>query len=651
MPRHSFTSLVLILAVGISCRSAEDSASVASSRAALMSDQVHNDGTRGFLFLAPMVAQPNLEGTFEPGLPAVVQIDQIDPAAGSVLRTVATFTTTTGPGSETVRVDEASPCYVANWHTDAFVLNASETYRIRVLVPGGRELGFVDVDVVNKGSELRNVNTNEYIALLDGRTVPIKFWIGQGVVDRDSDSVFDYADNCPDVANQDQLDSDQDGTGNACECVGVVCTAADQCHLAGICDPTDGTCSNPAAADGTSCSDGNACTQSDSCQVGVCTGADPVTCTAQDQCHVAGVCDPANGTCSNPAVADGTSCNDGNTCTQLDTCQVGACIGASPVLCTARDQCHAPGSCDPASGTCSNPAVPDGLACNDGNACTQKDTCQSGVCTGANPIVCKVIDQCHLVGTCDPMTGTCSNPPDLDNPPKVVATILVGGHPGVVALNPNTKRLYVGQDPANSVAVVDILNNRLVRTIRTAGYQNVGIAANPNTGRVFVTQGFAKQVLVFDGSSTVNVPVPSSDTIAGIAVNPQTNKIYVASNLPGGLFVMDGAANSCGPFIDLNAPMSGLTSAGMAIDSTDSTMYLADRPRNRVVMLDTDSNQILGATSVGVGPLGVAVNSTTHRAYVANIDGDTISIVDTDTKEVIRTIVGGRGPSGIGVSS
>jgi hypothetical protein len=44
-----------------------------------------------------------------------------------------------------------------------------------------------------------------------------------------------------------------------------------------------------------------------------------VTCTAVDQCHSAGTCNPATGVCSNPSKANGTSCNDGNACTQTDT--------------------------------------------------------------------------------------------------------------------------------------------------------------------------------------------------------------------------------------------------------------------------------------------------------------------------------------------
>ncbi len=190
----------------------------------------------------------------------------------------------------------------------------------------------------------------------------------------------------------------------------VACTALDQCHLAGACDPATGQCSHPAAADGTACFDGDLCTLSDTCQAGACTGADPVTCLPSDQCHDAGACDAATGACSSPPKADGAACDDANACTQADACQAGTCTGAAPVTCGALDQCHAAGTCDPATGTCSNPAKADGAACNDGDACTQIDTCQAGTCAGAAPVTCAALDQCHLAGTCNPATGQCSNP-------------------------------------------------------------------------------------------------------------------------------------------------------------------------------------------------------------------------------------------------
>jgi hypothetical protein len=81
-------------------------------------------------------------------------------------------------------------------------------------------------------------------------------------------------------------------------------------------------------------------------------------------------------------VAAGTACTDGNLCTQADTCQAGVCVG-NPSTCTASDQCHAAGTCDPLTGLCSDPGAPDGTPCNNSNNCVNAslhDSCQRGVC-------------------------------------------------------------------------------------------------------------------------------------------------------------------------------------------------------------------------------------------------------------------------------
>jgi hypothetical protein len=224
-----------------------------------------------------------------------------------------------------------------------------------------------------------------------------------------------------------------DGTacddGNACtqtdtcqsgQCVGsnpVTCTALDQCHDVGTCDSSNGQCSNPSKPDATECDDGDLCSQTDTCQSGQCVGSNPVTCIALDQCHDVGTCDNSNGQCSNPSKPDTTVCDDENLCTQTDTCQSGQCVGSNPVTCTALDQCHDVGTCDSSNGQCSNPSKPDATECDDGDLCSQIDTCQSGQCVGSNPVTCIALDQCHDVGTCDSSNGQCSNPskPDTTN--------------------------------------------------------------------------------------------------------------------------------------------------------------------------------------------------------------------------------------------
>ena len=141
----------------------------------LISDAVHNAGKPHFFFLPPMVPTPVPTGTFDAAVSPEVQICRM--AGDECEETIVIFTDSTDWGSERVRVSIEDESYIVNWHTDG--LNSDATYRIRILA-GGVELGFADVDVVDSGRELRNVNTNEYIPLVDGRTLPIKFRVETG---------------------------------------------------------------------------------------------------------------------------------------------------------------------------------------------------------------------------------------------------------------------------------------------------------------------------------------------------------------------------------------------------------------------------------------------------------------------------------------
>jgi len=218
--------------------------------------------------------------------------------------------------------------------------------------------------------------------------------------------IVEASEQCDDGANN----GPNDPCSASCtinNCSGVTCQALDQCHVAGTCDPSTGQCSNPPVGDGAPCDDGSACTSYDACVAGTCQGQSATACPANTPCAT-WRCDAASGQCVQNVFPDGAACDDGNPCTQGDSCQGGTCTEGSPVTCQASDQCHAPGTCDPAAGGCSNPTLPDGTVCSDGNPCTVSDSCQNGTCTSGSPLACPPAGQCHNGhGTCDPTTGGC----------------------------------------------------------------------------------------------------------------------------------------------------------------------------------------------------------------------------------------------------
>jgi len=229
---------------------------------------------------------------------------------------------------------------------------------------------------------------------------------------------FFVTDDCP-------LKDLKDGVGFVLyksQCAGVVCQKIGPCHTVGTCDASNGQCSTPLMDAGAFCDDEDAMTVNDKCDAeGVCQGenlCEGVECKAETQCHENGTCDPKTGRCVEKFKAGGSVCDDGFEKTVQDTCNLGVCKGVDlckNVECTAKDQCHRPGECNPKTGTCDTPAKSDGMECDDKNPDTEADKCYAGVCKGkakdkcAN-VECPAISACHDKGECEEDTGMCTTP-------------------------------------------------------------------------------------------------------------------------------------------------------------------------------------------------------------------------------------------------
>jgi hypothetical protein len=167
-------------------------------------------------------------------------------------------------------------------------------------------------------------------------------------------------------------------------CCESACISTDSCQPT-TCTPGTGACNRPTFPDGMACTDGSACTTEDRCQGGVCRGTPVVpplgalgdACTAATGCAsgfcVDGICcqsactstsctsfhcvnvDDQRGTCLGTMMPEGTACNDGDACTTVDTCQSGACVGTrsgrgTASFCSATCRCGSgDGDCDSAA--------------------------------------------------------------------------------------------------------------------------------------------------------------------------------------------------------------------------------------------------------------------------------------------------------------
>ncbi|MEU1206820.1 YncE family protein [Nocardia sp. NPDC005825] len=235
-------------------------------------------------------------------------------------------------------------------------------------------------------------------------------------------------------------------------------------------------------------------------------------------------------------------------------------------------------------------------------------------------------------------------------------------------------RLYVADDMAKSVAVVDTANRTVVSTISFPD-EIVGIALDPELHRLYVAgQGdrghahAAIRAVLWVVDTTTNGVVATIETGSegrGVAVDPGTHLVYVTNerflgyqldpktvnvNAAATLSVIDPRSATVVASLEL-----GMSAGQVLIDPATRVAYVAgsryDQVRgseNGVIVVDLASNQVAGQITVpDKGPVEIAADFTANTLVL--VGSDAIRLADTATREVAATlrVVGASGSIGV----
>jgi YVTN family beta-propeller protein len=238
---------------------------------------------------------------------------------------------------------------------------------------------------------------------------------------------------------------------------------------------------------------------------------------------------------------------------------------------------------------------------------------------------------------------TSPSPPSLYNSGIDVNTFPVG-----IAVNPNTKKVYVANEYSNTVSVLDTETDKVKSTIKV-GVFPYGIDINPLNNRVYVTNRGSNTVSVIDGSINSKLDdITVGKSPVDIAVNPSANWIYVTNLDDGTVSVIDGITNRVIDTISV-----GKTPYGIAVNPLFNKIYVADIIKNTVSVIDGKTNKISANISVGKRPTGLEIDLTngSNKLYVANHDSDSVSVIDIITNSVIDNISSvGDSPVGMAIN-
>ena len=199
-----------------------------------------------------------------------------------------------------------------------------------------------------------------------------------------------------------------------------------------------------------------------------------------------------------------------------------------------------------------------------------------------------------------------------------------GSYPAGLAMSKDGNRLYVAENLANKLGVLDTHTNTLVAEI-SVGRQPWGVALHPMLPQAYVTNRVDRTVSVVDTETMrVLATLPTGSGPNAVAVSPNGAKIFVADAHSDDLTVFDVNAPQSVRRISLSpfeGAQRGSSPNALAFAPDGSRLYVANTWDNAIVVIAPDSEQIVGGIPTGWYPSAIAVSPDNKTLYVSNMKG------------------------------
>src|SRR6266853_5594421 len=230
-------------------------------------------------------------------------------------------------------------------------------------------------------------------------------------------------------------------------------------------------------------------------------------------------------------------------------------------------------------------------------------------------------------------------------PLKLVQTITlpaaVKGHFDHFEVDLKGGRLFATPEGYKSVLVFDLETGKLIHTIGGIGKSHA-VLYREDLNRIYVTDGEVGDVKIFDGKTyRLLSSVKLLEDADSIGYDPATKYLYVDNG--GGdvhqtysmLSVVDTTAGK--KLADLK--IYGDTLEAMALEKGSSRMYVNNKAKSQVDVIDREKRELLASWPVTKGKVNVAMSldEANHRLFIA-CRGGQIVVMDTQTGKEIAAL-------------
>jgi YVTN family beta-propeller protein len=235
---------------------------------------------------------------------------------------------------------------------------------------------------------------------------------------------------------------------------------------------------------------------------------------------------------------------------------------------------------------------------------------------------------------------------------KIKRIIHAGDDPEQLDVSADGTRLYVANEDAGRLTVVDVPSGHIVATVKV-GDEPEGVAVRPDGKVVYVTSEAGGEVFVIDtATNTLLTKIAVGHRPRGIGFLPDGSRAYVTLENDGAITIIDGIRHRFVQLVPLEAPGRAPKPRpmGIAVRSDGSAVYVTTGSSGSMFFFNPATNQPTASLAVGQRPWGIALMPDGRTAYTANGPSNDVSVIDLQTHEVLKKIRVGERPWGVAIA-